>query len=111
MAALDRQVVVASSNSVVNMAAAVHPPRPARGSRYSSFYPPLPEPIPNVFEIDSAFQLQEYIALLIRKDIHNVGNIVSVPGRGENEMTSEDDRGVDEGCWIYEQLRYVVESL
>jgi len=77
--------------------------------------------------LDSAFQLQEYISLLIRLDVHDVDTIVSVPGKtnekekNENESSEESkaeekevekerksDIAVDEACWIYEQLRYVM---
>lgn len=104
------------------MAVAVQ--RPLRGSRISSFYPV--KNLPSLSSLDSAFQLQEYISLLIRLDVHDVDTIVSVPGKtsgkdkGENE--GEESKGedkeaererrneiaVDEACWIYEQLRYVI---
>ena len=75
--------------------------------------------------LDSAFQLQEYISLLIRLDVHDVDTIVSVPGKASGKDKSEDggeelnvekevekerksDIAVDEACWIYEQLRCVV---
>jgi hypothetical protein len=99
--------------------------RPLRGSRISSFYPV--KSLPSLSSLDSAFQLQEYISLLIRLDVHDVDAIVSVPGRrgqgagedsakkteGEVEKESEREKekkneiAVDEACWIYEQLRYV----
>jgi hypothetical protein len=104
------------------MAAAVLQ-RPLRGSRISSFYPV--KNLPSLSSLDSAFQLQEYISLLIRLDVHDVDSIVSVPGKtkklekegeGEEEPKSEDkseekevksEVAVDESCWIYEQLRCV----
>lgn len=99
--------------------------RPLRGSRISSFYPV--KNLPSLSSLDSAFQLQEYISLLIRLDVHDVDSIVSLPGRapgkdkeaegGENgedgkvvdKEADKEKRGevvVDEACWIYEQLRY-----
>ncbi|KZV82977.1 Mob1/phocein [Exidia glandulosa HHB12029] len=78
--------------------------RPQRGERFASFFPPVPEPVPSVFNIESAFQLQEYIALLIRHDVHDVDKIVSVPA-------SVDDKTVDEACWIYEHLRRLAQDL
>lgn len=96
--------------------------RPMKGARISDFYPV--KQVPPLASIDSAFQLQEYISLLIRHDVHDVETIVSVPGRyGTREREGSDDmRGenkeadkeiksdvvVDEFCWIYEQLRYVM---
>ena len=98
--------------------------RPIRGSRISTFYPV--KNLPSLASLDSAFQLQEYISLLIRLDVHDVNSIVSLPGNSsakekekEVEVSSEKkgkegekdvDKGkaepiVDEACWIYEQLR------
>jgi len=94
--------------------------RPLRGSRISTFYPV--KNLPSLASLDSAFQLQEYISLLIRLDVHDVDAIISLPGcspkggnlegqgdgakagqkeleKGKNEVT------VDEACWVYEQLR------
>ena len=106
--------------------------RPLRGSRISSFYPI--KNLPSLASLDSAFQLQEYISLLIRLDVHDVNAIVSLPGKEKDKdrekdtgkekhpeddgtgaedekSTDEKDRKageitVDEACWIYEQLRY-----
>lgn len=78
--------------------------------------------LPSLASLDSAFQLQEYISLLIRLDVHDVEAITSLPGKragkekevdieGDKSDDSEyDERGkneptVDEACWIYEQLR------
>ncbi|KAJ6507615.1 Mob1/phocein [Mycena vulgaris] len=72
---------------------------------------------------DPAFQLQEYISLLIRLDVHDVDAIVSVPGRGKQKEKEKDtDAGddgkdrkaevtVDEACWKYEQLRRLAQDL
>jgi hypothetical protein len=103
--------------------------RPLRGSRISSFYPV--KNLPSLSSLDSAFQLQEYISLLIRHDVHDVDSIVSVPGKNVGSGTEDGEEGeidpmqsgkaeekererdrkneinVDESCWIYEQLRYV----
>ncbi|KAJ7624934.1 Mob1/phocein [Roridomyces roridus] len=95
--------------------------RPLRGSRISAFYPV--KNLPSLSSLDSAFQLQEYISLLIRLDVHDVDAIVSVPGRGkqkEKEKEKEVDAGddgkktevtVDEACWKYEQLRRLAQDL
>ena len=99
-------------------------PRPLKGSRISTFYPI--KSVPALSTLDSAFQLQEFISLTIRADIHDVSAIISVPdsrtsaeGGGPDDSSAalnddtdgdRDTRGefaVDEACWIYEQLRYV----
>ena len=94
--------------------------RPLKGSRISSFYPV--KSLPPLSALDSAFQLQEYISLLIRLDVHDVDRIVSIPGKGpadsqdNGEAKGDDKEGekdgaggvnVDEACWVYEQLRCV----
>ncbi|KAF5383251.1 hypothetical protein D9615_004844 [Tricholomella constricta] len=75
----------------------VLPQRPLRGSRISSFYPV--KSLPSLSSLDSAFQLQEYISLLIRLDVHDVDAIVSLPGKAagkEKEKGAEsDDTGRD----------------
>ncbi|KAJ7637303.1 mps one binder kinase activator-like 4 [Mycena polygramma] len=93
--------------------------RPLRGSRISTFYPV--KTLPSLSSLDSAFQLQEYISLLIRLDVHDVDAIVSIPGRGkqkEKEKEAEEDGkdrkaevNVDEACWKYEQLRRLAQDL
>ncbi|KAK0473751.1 mps one binder kinase activator-like 4 [Armillaria novae-zelandiae] len=98
--------------------------RPLRGSRISSFYPV--KTLPTLASLDSAFQLQEYISLLIRLDVHDVDSIVAVPGKdgskehNEEEAKTEDKDGdkerkgeivVDQACWIYEQLRRLAQDL
>jgi hypothetical protein len=82
--------------------------RPLRGSRISTFYPV--KTLPSLSSLDSAFQLQEYISLLIRLDPHDVDSIVAIPspkGKEKEEASDKEktDITVDEGCWIYEQLR------
>lgn len=92
--------------------------RPLKGSRISSFYPI--KTLPSLASLDSAFQLQEYISLLIRLDVHDVETIVSLPGKPSHDrQTSDEDKEnnrdadkdarnevvVDEHCWVYEQLR------
>ena len=57
--------------------------RPLKGSRISSFYPV--KSLPPLSALDSAFQLQEYISLLIRLDVHDVERIVSVPGKSTSD--------------------------
>jgi hypothetical protein len=79
--------------------------RPLRGSRISSFYPI--KTLPSLSSLDSAFQLQEYISLLIRLDVHDVDTIVSMPGKHDADKGDVNRVEVDEACWIYEQLRCV----
>ncbi|KAJ7686208.1 Mob1/phocein, partial [Mycena rosella] len=95
--------------------------RPLRGSRISTFYPI--KNLPSLSSLDSAFQLQEYISLLIRLDVHDVDAIVSVPGRAKQKEKEKEvdvaDEGkdrkaevtVDEACWKYEQLRRLAQDL
>ncbi|KAF9479874.1 Mob1/phocein [Pholiota conissans] len=95
--------------------------RPLRGSRISTFYPV--KNLPSLSSLDSAFQLQEYISLLIRLDVHDVDTIVSLPGSPKShsdekeETTKEADKEgkaevtVDEACWIYEHLRRLAQDL
>ncbi|KAJ7041581.1 Mob1/phocein, partial [Mycena alexandri] len=99
--------------------------RPLRGSRISSFYPV--KSLPSLASLDSAFQLQEYISLLIRLDVHDVESIVAIPtggkGKGKQRDAAEGGEGegkegggggkveVDEACWKYEQLRRLAQDL
>ena len=92
-----------------------------RGSSRDDFYPKPPSEELSLSSLDSAFQLQEYISLLIRLDVHDVDRIVSIPGKSASEREDggdgKEDRdgekdgsggvNVDEACWVYEQLRCV----
>ena len=98
--------------------------RPLKGSRISTFYPV--KNLPALSTLDSAFQLQEFISLTIRSNIHDVSAIVSIPESRSNPEGGSDESAsvftdepdgdrdtrnefaVDEACWIYEQLRYAV---
>jgi hypothetical protein len=95
--------------------------RPLKGSRISTFYPV--KSLPALSILDSAFQLQEFISLTIRSNIHDVSAIISIPDTRTNPEAGSDDNdpvlddegdvdrdskgefAVDEACWIYEQLR------
>ncbi|KAG6899468.1 hypothetical protein C0993_010111 [Termitomyces sp. T159_Od127] len=105
---------------------AILPQRPLRGSRISTFYPV--KSLPSLASLDSAFQLQEYISLLIRLDVHDVEAITSLPGKragkekeaniegdksddGEDDERGKNEPTVDEACWIYEQLRRLAQDL
>ncbi|KAI9510202.1 Mob1/phocein [Russula earlei] len=101
--------------------------RPLKGSRISTFYPV--KSLPPLTALDSAFQLQEFISLTIRSNIHDVSAIISVPdSRGNTEGAIDDSNSalseeadgdkdtrsefaVDEACWIYEQLRRLAQDL
>ena len=75
---------------------------------------------------DSPFQLQEYLAMLVRRDPHNVEAITALPTEADIESFSssadkgkakdepEDDgifQNVDTDVWVYEQLRRLVLDL
>ncbi|KAH7910335.1 hypothetical protein BJ138DRAFT_1153083 [Hygrophoropsis aurantiaca] len=85
--------------------------RPLRGSRVSSFYPV--KTIPPLSSLESAFQLQEYISLLIRLDVHDVNSIVALPGKKGADDSDErkSEIQVDRACWVYEQLRRLAQDL
>lgn len=80
----------------------------------------VPSPLPAITSLDSAFQLQEYISLLVKADVHDVHRIVALPTRrddgsstsseeegGVSGTSGDDEKAVDEYCWVYEQLRRV----
>ncbi|KAH9974811.1 Mob1/phocein [Lactifluus volemus] len=94
----------------------VAPLRPLKGSRISTFYPI--KSIPPLSTLDSAFQLQEFISLTIRLNIHDVSAIISIPdsrnnteGISDDNINDEADFAVDTACWIYEQLRRLAQDL
>lgn len=78
---------------------------------------PIPNPLPALTSLDSAFQLQEYITLLIKADVHDVQRIISIPTRISDDSeeggsaSGEEEKAADEYCWIYEQLRRVALDL
>lgn len=93
--------------------------RPLRGSRLEDFYPTIPAEGPSLSNLESAFQLQEYISLLVRQNPHDVDTIVAMPEKVKSASTNEDkaedesekegktDIVAEESSWIYEQLRCV----
>ncbi|PPQ71578.1 hypothetical protein CVT24_006433 [Panaeolus cyanescens] len=103
--------------------------RPLRGSRISTFYPV--KTLPSLSSLDSAFQLQEYISLLIRLNVHDVEAITSLPrsgsgfsdkekektegkeeeAEGDKESEKKGEVTVDEACWVYEHLRRLAQDL
>ncbi|QRV99460.1 Mob1/phocein family [Ceratobasidium sp. AG-Ba] len=81
------------------------PARLRRGTTLEQVYAPG-ESI-SINHIDSAFQSQEYIAHLIRQDPHDVQRIVTLP-----KTSMDDDKGtVDQGSWLFEQLRRLAQDL
>lgn len=101
-----------------------------KGQKLEDIHPVAGE-LPPLQSIDSPFQLQEYLSLLIRLEPYNVDQIVSLPqpmlesskpfsdgnekgkARDSNDVTSfpgieEDAQTVDTDVWIYEQLRRIV---
>jgi hypothetical protein len=76
---------------------------------------------PSVQYIDSPFQLQEYLSLLLRKDPHDVERIVRIPEADVSRIFEETPKGkekevgasyvdeelhpIDTDVWVYEQLR------
>src|SRR5258706_12720175 len=67
---------------------APHKHRVMRGVRYSTISE-SPVTLPPLFSLDSAFQLQEYIAQLVKFDPHDVDAIVSLP----SSTTSNEGNG------------------
>ncbi|KAG8945003.1 hypothetical protein FRC04_001258 [Tulasnella sp. 424] len=98
------------------MTAVAIPRRPTRGSRLQDAIPPRPANL-QLSDIDSAFPLQEYITHLVQLDPHDVNTIVSIPearkddASGSGSSPEEKESGVDESCWIYEQLRRLAQDL
>ncbi|KZT56037.1 Mob1/phocein [Calocera cornea HHB12733] len=65
---------------------------------------PAPNTPPSLASIDSAFELQEYLALLLRYDPHAVEELTKLPTGGDGEE-------VEKWAWIYEQIRRLVEDM
>lgn len=103
-----------------------------KGQKWEDFQPPISSDIPCLQSIDSPFQLQEYLSLLIRLDPHNVQKIVALPDPSQEPTKTftevnnaekgkardcesapfgsmEDEISpVDTDVWVYEQLRRLV---
>ena len=102
-----------------------------KGQKWEDFQPPPCSELPSIQAIDSSFQLQEYLCIVIRQDPHNVEQIVSLPQPSPETSRSFADSGMDKGkardpestpfgsmdeesqpidedVWIYEQLRRLV---
>lgn len=102
-----------------------------RGQKLEEILPLISTP--SLQQIDSPFQLQEYLALLVRQNPHDVEHIVTLPqanvapaetfsaakGKGkdsggtsgeEHFMSGSDEEPhtVDTDVWVYEQLRRIV---
>jgi hypothetical protein len=105
--------------------------RVRKGQKWEDFQPPPCNELPSIQAIDSPFQLQEYLSLVLRQDPHNVEQIVALPqpssGSSDPFADTSSDKGkaresesnpfgsmdeepqpVDEDVWIYEQLRRLV---
>jgi hypothetical protein len=84
--------------------------------------------LPSLYQLDSAFQLQEYIGQLVRRDPEDVDHIVRLPGgqqqqqqlqqyqqqqhqAGDQSPLGQDVQEVDMNCWIYEHLRRLAQDL
>ncbi|KZO91522.1 Mob1/phocein, partial [Calocera viscosa TUFC12733] len=65
---------------------------------------PAPSTPPSLASIDSAFELQEYLALLLRYDTHAVEELTKLPTGGDGEE-------VEKWAWVYEQIRRLVEDM
>ncbi|KAG8851158.1 hypothetical protein FRB91_008376 [Serendipita sp. 411] len=93
-----------------------------RGSRYSAVQAHAntgsqPPSMPSLYNLDSAFQLQEYISLLVRRDPEDIDAIVKIPNAASNllqddpNLSPQDIQEVDQNCWIYEHLRRLAQDL
>ena len=100
-----------------------NPRRIQRGSRYSAIAGPSAgagqqTPLPALYSLDSAFQLQEYISQLVRRDAEDLDVIVKIPSgqtlqgdQGDPSTSAQDHAEVDPNCWIYEHLRRLAQDL
>ncbi|KAG8752405.1 hypothetical protein FRC14_007057 [Serendipita sp. 396] len=76
-----------------------------------------PPSMPSLYNLDSAFQLQEYISLLVRRDPEDIDAIVKIPNAASNllqddpNLSPQDIQEVDQNCWIYEHLRRLAQDL
>lgn len=72
-------------------------------------------PPPSLYHLDSAFQLQEYIAQLVKRDPEDIDAIVKLPGSGQQSgdqnLLGQEIQEVDVNCWIYEHLRRLAQDL
>lgn len=99
------------------------PRRIQRGARYSAIPEPnassdRQSPLPSLYSLDSAFQLQEYISQLVRRDPEDLEAIVKIPSgqtlqgeQGDPSTSTQDHAEVDPNCWIYEHLRRLAQDL
>ncbi|WAR51647.1 hypothetical protein PtB15_1B83 [Puccinia triticina] len=100
-----------SNNSSPSASHQQHYPPPIRlrkGTRFEDAYPSMfaslgdkdPDPSSLLASLESPFQLQEYIAHLVRADPHAVARIIKLPSPH-----------VQREVWIYEQLRRLAHDL
>lgn len=110
------------------------------GSLFKEALSTLAEIPPSVQSIDSPFQLQEYLSLLLHHDPHNVERVVQLPQADLSRILAEEREGdggagskgkerdtnsssaaavaadeelhpIDTDVWVYEQLRRIVLDL
>ncbi|KDN44247.1 Mob1/phocein [Tilletiaria anomala UBC 951] len=111
-------------------------PRIRKGQKIDEALAPLQALPPSVQYIESPFQLQEYLSLLLRQDPHDVDRIVSLPeadvsrmlaeerssqmGKGKDanlaggvpaQLVDEELHPIDTDVWVFEQLRRIVLDL
>ena len=79
---------------------------PIRGSQIFTFLP-----FQNPTWIISAFQLQEYISLLMRLDVNSVVSSPERKGRRVIKILGKAEPTVDEACWIYDSDQIEVSVL
>ncbi|GAA6017117.1 hypothetical protein JCM10207_002540 [Rhodosporidiobolus poonsookiae] len=89
-----------------------HAPRLRKGTRAQDAFNPDPfSPLPRLADFDSAFAVQEYIAVLVRRDPLDVELITAIPTSAQDDDPGkEGEEGeevelVDEDVWVFEQLR------
>ncbi|MBW0476053.1 hypothetical protein O181_015768 [Austropuccinia psidii MF-1] len=90
----------------------VRPPRLRKGTRLEDAYPSVfaelgdrdPDPLTLLATLESPFQVQEYIAQLVRADPHNVLRIIKLPMHNSAPLVQRE-------VWVYEQLRRLADDL
>ncbi|PVF98572.1 Mob1/phocein [Serendipita vermifera] len=98
------------------------PRRVQRGARYSAVEATLGSGAqgspPSLYSLDSAFQLQEYIAQLVRRNPEDIDAIVKLPSGQASQhdlndpsTSVQDGPEVDQSCWVYEHLRRLAQDL
>lgn len=123
----DRSNTIAAQAPTASSSSSMLPSSSAASSTLSSAAPGPVASSSTSASGDSPFQLQEYLAMLVRRDPHNVEAITSLPteadiesltssskGKSKDDLAVEDDaifQNVDTDVWVYEQLRRLVLDL